>query len=100
MTNRYVYLGKKVKDIGKKGLDRPSEYLAIARAIAQDYKAGRISKKTAHGRFLLLYRLVDKNSKLKVPKSVKERLKRKIKEIWMKTIGGGKVARKRKRKKR
>ena len=65
--SRYVYLGKRVPDVGKPGLDRPSEFRKIERAIVRDYKSGRISKRKARGRLLLLYRLTDprKNSNVK-----------------------------------
>ena len=61
---RNVYLGRGcrsppcVHDTGKPGLDNLREVEAIAKRILQDVKRGRISKRTAHGRFLLLYRLV------------------------------------------
>ncbi len=46
-----VYLGHRVKDTGKPGLDNLKEVEGIAKAILRDYKAGRIDKKTASGRF-------------------------------------------------
>lgn len=66
-NSRYVYLGKRVPDVGKPGLDRPSEFRRIERAIVRDYKSGKISKQKARGRLLLLYRLTDprKNSKVR-----------------------------------
>ena len=65
--SRYKYLGRRIKDKGKKGLDRPSEFLGIARAIVRDRKAGKISKATARGRLALLLRLTNpsKNSKVR-----------------------------------
>jgi len=64
---RYKYLGKKVRDVGMRGLDTLREFYGIARAIVRDYKAKRIKRKTAMGRLLLLYRLTFKknNSKIK-----------------------------------
>ncbi|ALL01946.1 hypothetical protein Pyrde_1903 [Pyrodictium delaneyi] len=62
--NRNKYLGKGcqsppcVPDTGRPGLDNLHEVEKIAKRILQDARRGRISKKTAHGRFLLLYRLV------------------------------------------
>lgn len=52
-----VYLGKRVKDVRKKGLDHVSEYQGIMREIIRDYKLGRIDAKKARGRLLLLYLL-------------------------------------------
>ena len=65
--SRYVYLGKRVRDTGRPGLDRPSEFVGIAKAIARDYRSGRISKRTAIGRYALLMRLTNprKNSKVR-----------------------------------
>jgi len=61
------YLGKRVKDVRKKGLDSYSEFIAIANAVIKDYKAKKITKNVARGRLLLLWRLTDpqKNSKAK-----------------------------------
>ena len=62
--NRNKYLGEGcqsppcVPDTGKPGLDNLREVEGIAKRILQDYRRGRISFRTAHGRFLLLYRLV------------------------------------------
>jgi len=62
--NRNVYLGRGcrsppcVRDTGKPGLDNLREVRRIAERILEDVERGRISKRTAHGRFLLLYRLV------------------------------------------
>ena len=78
MATRYVYLGRRVPDVKKKGLDSVKEYRGIANAIVQDCKKHRISLRTAQGRLLLLYRLVDKNSKLKAKASTKKQLKQEI----------------------
>ncbi|RLF66768.1 MAG: hypothetical protein DRN30_01520 [Thermoplasmata archaeon] len=61
------YLGKRVKDIRKKGLDTLSEYYNIMKAVIKDYRSHRISRNVAKGRLLLLYRLSFKknNSKIK-----------------------------------
>jgi len=50
----YVYLGKKVKDVGKPGLDSVSEVRGIRDQILRDRKAGRISARTAASRMNLL----------------------------------------------
>ena len=61
------YLGKRVRDVGRVGLDRPEEFLETLDEILEDYKAGRINEDTARGRLLLLYRLTfpSKNSKVR-----------------------------------
>ena len=67
MATKYKYLGRKVKDRGKKGLDSAKEFYDMIKAIVRDYKSREISKETARGRLLLLYRLSFKknNSKIK-----------------------------------
>lgn len=70
----YKYLGKKVEDIGKKGLDNIKEYYDIANAIIEDYKKGRISKRVAEGRLLLLYRLSFKKNNKKIENIPNEKL--------------------------
>lgn len=50
----YVYLGKKVPDRGKKGIDRPSEVIGITNAILRDYRNHKISKTTFNRRLALL----------------------------------------------
>ena len=64
---KYKYLGVKVRDIGKEGLDSPEEFKQIADAIIRDYKNGEIDEATARGRLLLLYRLTypTKNKKVR-----------------------------------
>ena len=81
---RYKYLGRRVKDRGKKGLDSASEFYDIMKAIERDYKAGRISARTARGRLLLLYRLSFKknNSKIRhLSNSTLQRIRRRIKKL-------------------
>ncbi len=51
------YLGHRVPDIGGAGLDSPKEFRAIKNAILRDYRSGCISRGTARGGLLLLYRL-------------------------------------------
>ncbi|MEM5806391.1 MAG: hypothetical protein QXO07_01305 [Candidatus Aenigmatarchaeota archaeon] len=84
---KYKYLGKKVKDIGKKGLDKVIEYKKIANAIYRDFKKRRISKKVALGRLLLLYRLTfkSKNRKIRnVSNSTLKKLRNYIRKIMKK----------------
>ena len=83
MATKYKYLGKKVKDRGRKGLDSAKEFYDIIRAIVRDYRGGIISKETARGRLLLLYRLSFKknNSKIKhLSNKTLERIRKRIKE--------------------
>jgi len=51
---RPVYLGTRVPDTRRPGLDSVAEVERIARAILEDYRRGRIDAKTANGRFALL----------------------------------------------
>jgi spore coat protein CotH len=60
---RYVYLGKKVPDIGEKGLDSVEECKGIADAILEDYENRRISYRTAMSRLNLLELVAEKNTK-------------------------------------
>jgi hypothetical protein len=62
----YKYLGKRVKDTGLKGLDKPREFRGIARAIVRDFRKGKIGEKTARGRLLLLLRLSKPKNNSKV----------------------------------
>ena len=78
---RYKYLGKRVRDVGKPGLDQPREFLGILKSIIKDYVEGRISYMKARGRLLLLYRLTrpDKNSKVAWwPEKIRARIQAKI----------------------
>ncbi|WP_050002434.1 hypothetical protein [Thermococcus eurythermalis] len=81
--NRYKYLGSRVKDSKKKGLDSVQDFLKIKKAIVEDYRSGKISEKTARGRLLLLYRLTfkEKNSKIEhIPEQELKKLRDKIKD--------------------
>ena len=49
-----VYLGRRVKDRGKKGLDEVVEVEDIVEAILSDRKSGRISKRKAANRMNLM----------------------------------------------
>ncbi len=51
------YLGHRVRDVKGAGLDSPREFRGILRNILNDYRRGCISRRTAIGRLLLLYRL-------------------------------------------
>ena len=58
-TGRKTYYhGHRVPDRGEPGLSSLSEVEGIAKKIYEDYKAGRLSKKEAHGRFARLHNTV------------------------------------------
>jgi len=79
--SRNVYLGKTVKDVGKPGLDHLSEVEGICKQIIKDYERGRISKKTANGRFSLLYNFViPRNSKMTAKQ--KKEARQIVKAYW------------------
>ena len=61
------YLGHRVPDVAGAGLDSPREFRQILKNIVRDYKSGCISRATARGRLLLLYRLTypSKNQKIR-----------------------------------
>jgi hypothetical protein len=63
MGRRYVYLGRRVEDIGEPGLDTVEECKAIADAILEDYEEGRISYRKAMSRLNLLELIAERNSK-------------------------------------
>lgn len=66
-SNRnYKYLGKRVKDFKRTGLDSIKEYYAIKRKVIEDFEKGRIDEKTARGRLLLLYKLSFKDNNKKI----------------------------------
>ena len=82
--NRNKYLGKRVRDTGLKGLDRPREYRDIMKAILDDARKGRIKRSTARGRLLLLYKLTypEHNSKARgISSRTRERLRREIRRV-------------------
>ena len=77
---RLKYLGKKVQDINECGLDSLKEVERICRAILDDYRAGRISKRTANGRFARLHNtIIPRNEKLK---GKKRKAKAICKKYW------------------
>ena len=82
---RNKYLGKRVKDTGKPGLDNLSEVERICKAILQDYKKGRISRKTANGRFARLHNaIIKRDSDFKNhPRKMKKALQI-IEKYWAK----------------
>jgi hypothetical protein len=63
MGRKYVYLGKRVEDVGEEGLDTVEECKAIADAIYEDYMDGRISYRKAISRLNLLELIAARNSK-------------------------------------
>ncbi len=80
LDRRNVYLGKRVPDTGRPGLDNLTEVEGISKAIIEDYEKGRISKRTANGRFALLCNvIIPKDSKLGRKKKEAEQICR---EYW------------------
>ncbi|GAB6102367.1 hypothetical protein JCM16138_15900 [Thermococcus atlanticus] len=61
--SRRIYLGKRVKDTGKKGLDSLREVRDICEAIIRDYMRHRIPYRTAMRRLVFLRTTVIKRSK-------------------------------------
>jgi len=59
-----VYLGKRVKDTGGKGLNTLTEVKGICEAIINDYKRHKISYRTAMSRLNLLSLVVKKSNKM------------------------------------
>ena len=59
---RTVYLGHRVPDIGKAGLDSIKEVEGICKSIINDYRRGRISYRTAMSRLNLLELIIKKDS--------------------------------------
>ncbi|CCD22119.1 hypothetical protein ASQ66_gp31 [Aeropyrum pernix spindle-shaped virus 1] len=75
------YLGHRVRDVGGSGLDSPREFRGILREVTRDYREGCISKRTARGRLLLLYRLTYPRYNRKarrIPASTRRRLREEI----------------------
>ncbi|AJC72174.1 hypothetical protein X802_08495 [Thermococcus guaymasensis DSM 11113] len=68
---RNIYLGKRVKDTGKKGLDNLREVRDICEAILNDYKRGRIPYAKAMRRLVFLRTTVIKRSEKLVGKKRK-----------------------------
>jgi len=54
VARKYVYLGRRVPDTGKRGLDNVREVRGVRDAIIKDRKAGKISKRTAASRMNML----------------------------------------------
>jgi len=58
-----LYLGREVRDIGKKGLSDFEEVKAILRELEEDLKMG-VSKRTIHNRTYVLFMAVLKTKKM------------------------------------
>jgi len=71
---RNVYLGKKVRDVRKKGLDTISEVKGIRDAIIEDRRKGRIDARTASSRMNLLKLVVSRDSDFQVAKKKRKAL--------------------------
>jgi hypothetical protein len=69
--NRNIYLGKRVRDTGRKGLDNLREVEDICKAILNDYRRGRIPYAKAMRRLVFLSTTVIKRSEKLVGKKRK-----------------------------
>jgi hypothetical protein len=78
---KYKYLGRKVRDRGRKGLDELKEFERIRKDIVKDFKKHKIDKKTAQGRLLLLYRLTFKKNNSKIKDLSEKSLRKERKKI-------------------
>jgi len=87
MARENIYLGKSVKDTGKKGLDNLKEVRGIARRILLDYKKKRINYRTAMSRMNLLTLVVSRDSDFQNPrkkaraKKIIERYRKRLKKL-------------------
>jgi hypothetical protein len=68
-----VYLGTRVEDRGKEGLDTISEVADIAEAIIEDCVSGRISYRTAMSRMNLLELIVTRDKDFYGEKEIRAR---------------------------
>lgn len=68
-----VYLGKRVEDTRKKGLDSLREVRDIAESIVEDCVSGRISYRTAMSRMNLLELIVTRDRDFQGAKKTKAR---------------------------
>jgi len=71
MSRKNIYLGRRVKDTGKKGLDNLREVRDICKAILNDYQRGRIPYAKAMRRLVFLRTTVIKRSEKLVGKKRK-----------------------------
>ena len=55
MARKYVYLGKRVRDVPPKGLSSVREVQGIANSIVADTRSKRISRRKANARLLTLW---------------------------------------------
>jgi len=73
MARENVYLGTRVEDRGKEGLDTISEVADIAEAIIEDCVSGRISYRTAMARMNLLELVVSRDKDFYGEKEIRAR---------------------------
>jgi hypothetical protein len=76
------YLGHRVKDTGKAGLSTIAECERLAKAIYNDYKRGRLTKKEASGRFARLHNAII--PKTKALRGKVRECKKVVKKWWKK----------------
>jgi hypothetical protein len=73
MDRENIYLGTRVEDRGKEGLDTISEVADIAEAIIEDCISGRISYRTAMSRMNLLELVVTRDKDFYGEKEIRAR---------------------------
>jgi len=76
-----VYLGHRVPDTGKPGLDNVNEVKGICRAILEDYRKRRISYRTAMSRLNLLKLIVKKDHEFRGKREAYKIIDRAKKEL-------------------
>lgn len=79
--SKRIYLGVVCPDTRKEGIDSLKEVQCICDAILDDYKKGRISKKTASGRIARMHNTVIPKLKT-LNKKQKEKAKKIMKKCW------------------
>ena len=82
------YLGWRVKDTGEVGLSSLREVEAICKKILEDYKAGRLTKLEANGRFARLHNTVIPRDKTFRRKGLVRKAKAIVKKYWEKLSKG------------
>jgi len=78
---RNVYLGKRVKDVGRRGLSNYREAKGIADEIVADYRKRKITYRTAMSRLNLLELVIKKDSDFRGKRRARAYVDKKRKEL-------------------